>query len=182
MPITVVAYSDEWPRQYDNVASSLREMLSQVSVVAVEHVGSTAVPGLAAKPILDIDVVVEREHVPAAIGALAAGGYVHVGDLGMADREAFRPPDVNPVRHVYVCVEGTLHVRNHLAVRSVLRSHPDLRDAYGAVKRELAEDPAMTIDRYIAGKSEILQAVLDRSELTTDDKATIRELNATSGR
>lgn len=66
MPVTVVPYSEEWPQQYEKVANSLREMLSQVSVVAIEHVGSTSVPGLAAKPILDIDIIVQREHLPAA--------------------------------------------------------------------------------------------------------------------
>ncbi|NMM91578.1 hypothetical protein B2J88_46025 [Rhodococcus sp. SRB_17] len=177
MPVAVVPYSEEWPQQYEKVANSLRSMLSQVPVVAIEHVGSTSVPGLAAKPILDIDIIIQREHVPAAIGALSAGGYIHLGDLGVTDREAFCSPEGDPARHVYLCVEGTLHVRNHLAVRAVLRSHPDLRDAYGAVKRELANDPAMTIDRYIAGKCEVLQTVLDHSELTTDEKLAILQLN-----
>lgn len=177
MPITVVPYSEEWPQQYEKVANSLRGMLSQVPVVAIEHVGSTSVPGLAAKPILDIDIIVQREHLPAAIGALSVGGYVHLGDLGVTDREAFRPPDADPARHVYLCVDQSLHVRNHLAVRSVLRSHPDLRDAYGAVKQELADDPTMNMDLYIAGKTEILQAVLDQSELSAEDKLKILQLN-----
>ncbi len=178
MPVTVVPYSEEWPEQYEKVATNLRSMLSQVPVVAIEHVGSTSVPGLAAKPILDIDIIIQREHLPAAISALSAGGYIHLGDLGVTDREAFRPPDADPARHVYLCVEGALHVRNHLAVRSVLRSHPDLRDAYGKVKQELANDPTMSMDRYIAGKTEILQTVLDQSELSAEDKLTILQLNA----
>ncbi len=113
-----------------------------------------------------------------AIRALSEAGYVHRGDLGVPDREAFRAPEGGLARNVYVCVEGTLHLRNHLAVRSVLRSHPDLRDAYGAVKLELASELGMTSERYVAGKSEILQTVLDRSELSKDEKMTILRLNA----
>lgn len=74
MTVIVVPYSEEWPRQYEAVADGLRRILSQVPVVSIQHVGSTSVPGLAAKPVLDIDVIVQREHVPAAIRALSTGG------------------------------------------------------------------------------------------------------------
>lgn len=178
MPVIVVPYSEEWASQFNAVAADLRGALSRVPVVAVEHVGSTSVPGLAAKPILDIDIIVQREHMAPAIRALSGAGYVHRGNLGVADREAFRAPVNGPARNVYVCVEGTLHLRNHLAVRSVLRSHPDLRDAYAEVKLALARQPAMTTERYVAGKSAILQTVLDRSDLSTDEKLAILQLNA----
>ncbi|MEQ6896095.1 GrpB family protein [Microbacterium sp. KR10-403] len=83
----------------------------------------------------------------------------------------------SPRRNVYVCVVGTLHVRNHLAVRDILRARPDLRDRYGTVKRELAADAAMDIDRYLAGKSAILQEVLALSDLSESEKAAILRLN-----
>ncbi len=134
-------------------------------------------PGLAAKPILDIDVVVDARDVPAAITALESVGYVHRGDLGVAGREAFHAPDA-PRRHVYVCTAGTTNVRNHLAVRDVLRSRDDLRDAYAAVKTALAADPAMDIDTYLAGKSAVLQEVLAASgEFSDDELAAIHRLN-----
>lgn len=139
--------------------------------------GSTSVPGLAAKPVLDIDVVVESGDVPAAIAALESVGYVHRGDLGVAGREAFFAPD-EPRRHVYVCTAGTVNVRNHLAVRDVLRSQPGLRDAYADVKRALAADPEMDIDTYVAGKSVVLQQVLEESgEFSGDELEAIRRLN-----
>jgi GrpB-like predicted nucleotidyltransferase (UPF0157 family) len=82
---------------------------------------------------------------------------------------------------VYVCLEGTLHVRNHLAVRDILRRRPDLRDSYAAVKLALAEDPDMDIDTYIdtyiAGKSAVLQEVLAESDLTEAERRLVRELN-----
>ncbi|WP_238385289.1 GrpB family protein [Nesterenkonia muleiensis] len=88
MSIEVVPYSNDWPAQFADVARELNRVLADVPLVSIEHVGSTAVPGLAAKPILDIDIVVKRQYLPAAISALIQGGYVHQGDLGVVDREA----------------------------------------------------------------------------------------------
>ena len=127
MPIDVVPYSARWRVEFDLVAGDLRTALVGVCSATVEHVGSTSVPGLASKPVLDIDVVVDESDVPAAVAALESVGYVHRGDLGVTGREAFIAPDDEPRRHVYVCQAGTLNVRNHLAVRDVLRSRDDLR-------------------------------------------------------
>lgn len=177
MAIEVVAYSADWARQFQVVAAGLGAVLEGVPSAVVEHVGSTAVPGLAAKPILDIDVIVERHEVTAAVRALVSLGYVHRGDLGVPDREAFTSPDHDPRRHVYVGVRGTLHVRNHLAVRDALRSSAELRDRYARVKVDLAADPGIGIDRYIAGKSAVLQEVVMASDLTPAEKRAIFELN-----
>lgn len=179
MPVEVVAYRPEWRTQFERVAADLRRALAGVPSARVEHVGSTAVPGLAAKPILDIDVIVNREDVAAAVAAMEAVGYAHRGDLGVSDREAFFAPDEDPRRNVYVCVEGTLNVRNHLAVRDVLRRDERLRDEYAAVKQSLAADPSMDIDTYIAGKSEVLQRVLAASSLLSEaERRQIADLNA----
>ena len=175
--IRVVDWSPQWAEQFEAVAAVLRDALAGIGSASVEHVGSTSVPGLAAKPILDIDVVVDAADVPAAVTALESVGYVHRGDLGVSGREAFFAPD-EPRRHVYVCTAGTTNVRNHLAVRDVLRSRDDLRDAYAAVKLALAADSAMDIETYIAGKSAVLQQVLEVSGEFSDDELTaIERLN-----
>lgn len=175
--ITVVPYSSAWAGQFQSVAEDLAAALNGIAIEAIEHVGSTSVPGLPAKPILDIDIIVQREAMVTATAALERAGYVHCGDLGVTDREVFRAPDENPSRNVYICVANTLHVRNHIAVRDALRAHPDLRDRYGTVKQQLASHPHMTIDRYLAGKSAILQEVLALSDLTANEKRRILELN-----
>ncbi|MDX5399484.1 MAG: GrpB family protein, partial [Actinomycetes bacterium] len=132
MAIEVVPHRPEWAAQFAKVRADLRAALHATPYRSIEHVGSTSVPGLAAKPILDIDVIAEPEDVPAVLHALEVAGYRHCGDLGVAGREALDAPDDSPPRHVYVCAAGTLHVRNHLAVREILRARPDLRDEYGA--------------------------------------------------
>lgn len=177
-PIEVVDWSPRWAEQFDEVARVLREALAGVPSAAVEHVGSTSVPGLAAKPILDIDVIVDPADVAHAVAALEGVGYVHRGDLGVTGREAFHAPDTEPRRHVYVCESDTTNVRNHLAVREVLRARDDLRDAYSDVKLALAADPEMDIDTYIAGKSAVVQQVLEVSgEFSEDELRAIRRLN-----
>jgi GrpB-like predicted nucleotidyltransferase (UPF0157 family) len=175
--IDVVDWSPRWAEQFEEVAAVLGRALADVRSARVEHVGSTSVPGLAAKPILDVDVVVEPGEESAAVAALESVGYVHRGDLGVVGREAFHAPD-EPRRNVYVCTAGTANVRNHLAVRDVLRRRADLREAYDAVKRALAADPGMDIDTYIAGKSAVLQEVLEASgEFSAAELAAIRRLN-----
>lgn len=176
MAVAVVAYSEGWPAQFARVSADLREALGGIPA-AIEHVGSTSVPGLAAKPILDVDIVVQAPDVASAVAALERVGYLHRGDLGVPGREAFLAPDEDPKRNVYVCEAGTLNLRNHLAVRDVLRRRDDLRDAYAAIKLELAADPDMDIETYIAGKSRVLQAVLAESDLTPTERQRIWELN-----
>lgn len=172
-----MAYDPSWQDRFEKVAAALSGALADGPTAAVEHVGSTSVPGLAAKPILDIDVIVAPEDVPAAVAALVRIGYVHRGDLGVAGREAFFAPDEDPRRHVYVCAAGTLNVRNHLAVRDVLRRRDDLRDEYAAVKLALAAEPDLDIDTYIARKSDVIQKVLAASDLTDAERGQILSLN-----
>lgn len=177
MAVHVEAYSPAWPQQFEKIAVQLRSVLGRVPSATIEHVGSTSVPGLAAKPVLDIDIVVPGEDIADAVEALESVGYAHRGDLGVTGREAFDAPDDNPRRNVYVCRAGSLSVRNHLAVRDVLRTRPDLRDEYGAMKRRLAADPSMDIETYVAKKSAVLQKVLALSDFTDDERREIRRLN-----
>lgn len=175
--IEVTSYDAAWPATFERIAGELRAALVGLPHAEVEHVGSTSVPGLAAKPIIDVDVIVPARDVTAAVEALVSVGYVHRGDLGVPDREAFRPPDAEPRRNVYVCTAGSLNVRNHLAVRDVLRRRADLRDAYAAVKRALADEGGLDVATYTARKSEVLQRVLAESDLTEDELRRIWRLN-----
>src|SRR5271168_241502 len=102
-PVIVVDYDLQWAEVFAELRSTLAAALGGLAV-AIEHVGSTAVPGLPAKPIIDIDVVVPSPaKVPEAIARLATIGYVHQGDLGIAGREAFASPPNTPAHHLYVC-------------------------------------------------------------------------------
>jgi GrpB-like predicted nucleotidyltransferase (UPF0157 family) len=174
--VQVVPYDDGWPADFVVVERDLRKALGDVHAEAVEHVGSTSIPGLAAKPILDIDIVVRRSALEPASDALVAAGYGPLGDLGITDRHAFVAPDAEPRRHVYVVVEGSLSLRNHLIVRGALRQSAALRAEYGALKVDLA-GRVRSMAEYTEAKTELLQRVLRDGGLTQAELAEIERVN-----
>jgi GrpB-like predicted nucleotidyltransferase (UPF0157 family) len=175
--VEVVPYDPRWPQQFAEVRNDLVAALEGVEVVAIEHVGSTAVPGLAAKPRLDIDVVVPRARVRAATAALEAAGYTLLGDLGITDRYAFRAPDEAPRRNVYLAVEGCLALRNHLALRDVLRRDAPLRDEYGRLKLDLATRDYGDLEQYVVDKSPMIQRILAAAGLDAGERKAIDAMN-----
>jgi GrpB-like predicted nucleotidyltransferase (UPF0157 family) len=177
MFVEVVPYDPGWPAAFEALHAELGAALSGVPVVAIEHVGSTSIPGLAAKPVIDIDIVVEREDVDRVVAALTAVGYSYLGDLGIPDRHAFRALPVGPRRNVYVAVQGCLALRNHLAVRELLRADDALRDEYGALKMTLSKNDYPDIDAYVADKSDLLQRVLGRAGFEQSQLRSIEEMN-----
>jgi GrpB-like predicted nucleotidyltransferase (UPF0157 family) len=130
----------------------------------IEHVGSTAVPGLAAKPVIDLDVLLRSaEDLPLAIRRLADLGYVHQGDLGIAEREAFAAPPGQAAHHLYVCPPESAEFRRHLALRDYLRTHPAEAQSYGELKRALAARYAGDRTAYIEGKRLFVEELVERA-------------------
>lgn len=159
-PAIVVSYDPKWPDQFEWLRGRVDAALGGV-IHQVEHVGSTAVPGLDAKPIIDIDVVVpDPSIVTTAVAALTAAGWRHQGDLGIAGREAFSPPDEFLYHHLYVVVQDQPAHRDHVDLRDYLRAHPDAAAEYGAVKRSLAHSLGVDRSAYAAGKSPTIEALL----------------------
>lgn len=159
-PTRVVPYQSLWPRDFRSIAAQLRPVLAGIPH-CIEHVGSTSVPGLAAKPIIDLDVVVPSAAlVQDAIAALAAAGCVHQGDLGIAGQEAFEVLPGLPHHHLYVVVAGTLPHRNHIDFRDFLRSHPVEAARYAALKLELAHLLGTDRPQYGARKSTMVHDLL----------------------
>ena len=179
-PLVVVPYDPQWPTQFEQLAEELRAALHAVRPLAIEHVGSTAVPGLAAKPVIDIDIVVAPDEVELTIAALQAAGYTSLGDMGIADRFALREPG-GPRRNTNVVVAGSLALRNHLGVRDVLRTNAELRDRYGAVKLALAA-ATDDIDVYLDGKTDVLMEILQTAGIAADERAVIEAGNRLSKR
>jgi GrpB-like predicted nucleotidyltransferase (UPF0157 family) len=158
--IVVVDYDPHWPEAFERLRSEIWPVLSDVAL-AVEHVGSTSVPDLAAKPIIDVSVVVPAEaDIPASIERLATLGYVHRGNLGVEGREAFDADARLPKHNLYVCPRDSLGLANQLAVRDHLRMHPETAQEYGELKKRLARDFPHDIDSYIDGKTDLILKIL----------------------
>jgi GrpB-like predicted nucleotidyltransferase (UPF0157 family) len=160
--VRVVEYDPAWPERFDALARRAAEALGEL-VLAVEHVGSTSIPGLAAKPVIDLDVVVRKEDVPRAIERLAGIGYVHRGDLGMPGREAFRTPPGEEKHHLYLCVPESPGYRDHLLFRDYLRAHPEAVREYADLKRRLADRHRHDGDAYQRAKSAFIDDVTRRA-------------------
>jgi GrpB-like predicted nucleotidyltransferase (UPF0157 family) len=173
--IEVVPYSPAWPAAFDTLRAEYAEALASagVPVVTIEHVGSTAVPGLAAKPVIDVDVVVPRAAVAAASDVLVGLGFEARGEVGIPDRWAFYAPARLGPTNTYVVVDGSLALRNHLAVRDTLRGSAALREEYGAVKLALRD--AADIYDYGAGKNATVQRILAAAGLSDAERASIDE-------
>jgi GrpB-like predicted nucleotidyltransferase (UPF0157 family) len=160
--VLIQAYDPAWPHTFSKLAARVKTALGSL-VVTIEHIGSTAVPGLAAKPIIDLDVVLNSPtHLPEAIRLLATIGYVHEGDLGLAGREAFRSPAGEVRHHLYVLASGANELHRHVAFRDALRSDKVLRDRYAALKRALAEKYQVDRSGYTEAKSDFISATLSR--------------------
>ena len=172
--ITVVGYDPAWPGRFAQLRRTYAAALDTAGVpwVAIEHVGSTSVPGLAAKPIIDCDIVVAAADVAAAAEVLVGLGFVPLGELGIPERWAFREPPPLAGTNTYVVVEGSLSLRNHLAVRDTLRADPDLRNRYAAVKRRSAAT-AVDLEEYGRGKNALVQEILAAAGLTEAERVAI---------
>lgn len=176
--VEVVPYSSEWPQSFERLHALVWPVVQHASM-RLEHVGSTSVPGLAAKPIIDACIVVaSRRDIPFVVRALATIGYEHRGDLGVPDREAFRPSASDlPKHHLYASHRGSVSLRNHLGVRDYLRTHSDAAREYGALKMSLAQQFPDDIDRYIAGKTEYILGILRQIGLSAEELAGVRSIN-----
>ena len=159
--IVVMPYDARWARDFSEIASEIRAALGELAL-DIEHVGSTAVPGLSAKPIIDIDVVIrDYARFDAVVRALKAIGYRHEGDLGVTGREAFGYEGKAHLRkhHLYVCPQDSPELKRHIAFRDYLRAHPEAAREYGRVKAEGAKLYPHDIEGYINHKSAFIERV-----------------------
>ncbi len=157
--IVVVEYNPNWKLEFEKAKVSYLDLLSEIEV-KVEHVGSTSVEGLWAKPILDIDIIVENDlDSKRVIDLLENVGYTHEGNLGIEGREVLKYKENNQFiqwmdHHLYVCLNDCENLKSHLLVRDHLRNNKDSVEAYSELKRKLAEEFSDDIDLYIDGKTD----------------------------
>jgi GrpB-like predicted nucleotidyltransferase (UPF0157 family) len=166
--IVVVDADPQWPQQFQVIADYLAPFLGE-SVLRIEHVGSTSVPGLAAKPIIDIDVVVAHEsQVQGVLQRIESAGYRWVGDLTVTGREAFEPIDTPPlpIHHLYLVVENNRAHSDHWLLRDALIENPELVDRYAALKRENAVLADGDGERYTELKAAFVADVLATARST----------------
>ena len=171
----VQPYDPAWPIQFEEITTFLKSGLCGIDC-AFEHVGSTAIQGMLAKPIIDLNAVIPPGAFPSVKACLETLGYVHQGDLGIEGREAFDLADTAircrlPVHHLYVCEKGALELRRQLAFRDFMRAQPEWRERLNCLKQELCTKHRNDRQAYISGKADMVRRITELAMQSADPKA-----------
>lgn len=169
-------YQPQWKTAFDALRSQLQESLHGFEV-DIQHVGSTSIPGLPAKPILDIDIVIwEAQLLPGIKQRLQELCYNYKGEQGIAGRFAFRQlspytpkaagQTVWMAHHLYVCYAHSLALKNHLVFRNALLNDTDLVQQYATLKQTLAQSTGMHREKYTRAKTDFILGVLQANGFT----------------
>jgi GrpB-like predicted nucleotidyltransferase (UPF0157 family) len=153
--VVVLPYDPQWVCAFLKIKLFLEKALKNC-FVSIEHVGSTSVEGLPAKPIIDIDVVIASDEVFREVKTcLEDIGYYHEGDLGIPGREAFAysVKDEFMRHHLYICPQGSEELKRHIAFRDYLRANKSDAEKYGSIKLKAAKMFPTDIEKYMEVKS-----------------------------
>ena len=157
--VMVVPYDETWKLAFVEIKKELEQAIGDL-IVGIEHVGSTSVEGMSAKPCIDIDVIIKDYSVfDTVVQKLDAIGYIHEGDLGIKGREAFQyadKPHLMP-HHLYVCPRDSEELHRHIVFRDFLRKNPEAVKKYSQVKETAAKLFSDSIDQYIEYKSPYIE-------------------------
>lgn len=166
--VEIVDYTPTWPEQYEQEAAKILEVLDRDRIAAIEHIGSTAIPGLAAKPIIDVMVGVAAIEAARSFVPLLEGiGYVFWSDSPHRDRLFFVKgmPPYGPRRthHVHVFEINSELWQRRLLFRDYLRSHPDAKQDYEVLKRQLAAEFRTDREAYTERKRGFIDAIVAKA-------------------
>ena len=157
--IVIIDYDPNWPNAFVAIKDELMETLKD-QIISIEHVGSTSIPNCPAKPIIDVDIVINR-NFEIVKSLLLTMGYIHEGDLGINGREAFKYQGKEHLmkHHLYVLEHDALELKKHLTLKEHLAKHPEDLIIYGTLKKELAKKFPHDSDAYVNGKSSFIQHI-----------------------
>ena len=164
--VVVEKWNPKWKDEFERIVDSLGEDVIYNSI-KIEHVGSTSVEGLSAKPIIDLDIVIENDKFEIIKRLLNDKGYKYEGDLGIEGREAFSYSGKEElmIHHLYVCPKDSKELFKHITFRDFLKNNPDLASEYSKVKEQAAVLYPDDIDKYMEFKSEIIEKIYKRCGL-----------------
>ena len=157
--VVVLPYDVAWQSAFEKIKVEIEEAIGNL-MIGIEHVGSTSVAGMSAKPCIDIDVIIKDYSVFAAVvDGLKAIGYIYEGDFGIKDREAFQYTDKPYLmtHHLYVCPQHSEELHRHITFRDFLRSNPEAVKKYSLIKEKAAKLFPNDIDGYIEYKSPCIE-------------------------
>ena len=157
--VIVLPYNVAWQSAFEKIKGEIEEAIGD-SIIGIEHIGSTSVEGMSATPYIDIDVIIkDYSAFPAVVDGLKAIGYIHEGDLGIKDREAFKYSGKEHLQmhHLYVCPKCSEELYRHITFRDFLRINPEAVKKYSLIKEKAAELFPNDIDGYVEYKSQCIE-------------------------
>ncbi len=151
--VEVIDHQDEWQTLFSKEVRLLSDIFGK-ELTAVHHIGSTSVPGMYAKPVIDmIPVVKNIDHTDAYNLTLTEAGYEPRGENGLPGRRFFMKGGDDRTHHLHIYEQGNPEIDRHLAFRDYLRSHPKAAETYSSLKKELAARFPYDMESYIDGKA-----------------------------
>ena len=157
--VIVTPYDEAWEYAFDQIKMEIEAEIGDI-ILGIEHIGSTSVKGLSAKPCIDIDVIIKDYSIfDEIVRKLGTIGYIYEGDLGIKDREAFKYSGKEHLQmhHLYVCPKYSEELHRHITFRDFLRSNPEAVKKYSLIKEKAAELFPHDIDGYIEYKSPCIE-------------------------
>lgn len=157
--VIVVPYNEEWKKDFEKIKKEIESEIGDL-ILGIEHIGSTSVEGLSAKPCIDVDVVMRDYSVfDEIVSRLESIGYKHEGNLGIKDREAFKYSDKPHLmaHHLYVCPQESAELHRHITFREFLRHNTEAVEKYSSVKEKAASLFPDNIDKYIEYKTPCIE-------------------------
>ena len=157
--VVVVPYDEAWEFAFEKIKNEIEVVIGDM-ILGIEHIGSTSVKGLSAKPCIDVDVIIKDYSVfDDIVRKLETIGYIHEGNLGIKDREAFKYTD-KPylmMHHLYVCPQYSKELNRHVTFRDFLRRNTEAVMTYSLVKEKAAALFPNDIDKYIEYKTPCIE-------------------------
>ncbi len=177
MSVEVVSYNLEWRNWFLTIRNEIWPQVSDL-VLDIVHVGSTSIEGLSAKPIIDMDIVVDdMSNFDEVKKRLARLGYEHEGDLGITGRESFKLDYVHKYNHnLYLCPKDSLAYKNHLMLKKHMTENPEDRQRYSDLKLGLAET-SESKDIYWKAKTTLILEFLEKQGMSENELESIRQDN-----
>ena len=165
--VIVLPYDAAWQADFERIKREIEDTIGDL-IVGIEHVGSTSVEGMSAKPCIDMDVIIKDYSVfEAVVFGLKEIGYIHEGDLGIKDREAFKYSDKSHLQthHLYVCPQYSEELHRHITFRDYLRNNTEAVKKYSLAKEKAAELFPNDIDKYIEYKTPCIEELYKKCGL-----------------
>ena len=157
--VIVEPYNEAWKAAFEEIKKEIEDVMGPL-IMGIEHVGSTSVEGLSAKPCIDLDIIIQDYTIfDQVVSKLETIGYIHEGNLGIPDREAFKYADKPHLQnhHLYVCPQYSEELHRHITFRDFLRSNPEAVKKYSFTKETAAQLFPEDIDKYVEYKSPCIE-------------------------